>query len=80
MKSLESRLSRLEKMDLTSPAKEAGMIRLTGLWKSESEAGRKYLAGSISASSRLVVLVNEDKEKASDPDYIAYLAPQKKRG
>jgi len=58
---------------------ESKLIRLTGLWKSESKAGAPYLAGSLSASSRLLILPNTHKKQASDPDYIAYLVPQEKR-
>ena len=55
------------------------LVRLTGLWLSESKAGEKYLSGSVSPPSRLLVLPNAHKQKASDPDYIAFLAPQEKR-
>lgn len=59
--------------------KDSTLIRLTGLWKNESKAGTHYLAGSLSASSRLLILPNTHKKQASDPDYIAYLTPQEKR-
>jgi hypothetical protein len=51
------------------------LIRLTGLWKARSKAGEAYLAGQISPTSRLLILPNPDKQKDSDPDWIAYLAP-----
>lgn len=78
MKSLDSRLMALEKQDRTED-KEAGLIRLTGLWRGESKAGQTYLSGSLSPSSRLLILPNAHKRQASDPDYVAYLAPQEKK-
>ena len=58
---------------------ESNLIRLTGLWKSESKSGTNYLSGSISASSKLLILPNSKKEKDSDPDFIAFMAPQEKK-
>ena len=58
---------------------ESNLIRLTGLWKSESKSGGNYLSGSISASSKLLILPNQRKEKDSDPDFIAFMAPQEKK-
>jgi hypothetical protein len=72
--SLPASISRKEE-----PMQESNLIRLTGLWKSESKAGGNYLSGSISASSKLLVLPNSRKEKDSDPDFIAYMAPQEKK-
>ncbi len=63
----------------TEDSEAAGLVRLTGLWRGESKAGEVYLAGSVSASSRLLVLPNSHKQKPSDPDYIAYLAPQERK-
>ncbi len=78
MKSLEGRVETLEQTD-KAEAKEAGLIRLTGLWRGESKAGQTYLSGSLSPSSRLLILPNSHKRQASDPDYVAYLAPQEKK-
>ena len=63
---------------MNEPA-SSNLVRLTGLWKNESKAGSTYLTGSISASSRLLILPNERKEKDTDPDFIAFMAPQEKR-
>jgi uncharacterized protein (DUF736 family) len=57
----------------------SNLIRLTGLWKSKSKSGGNYLSGTISASSKLLILPNSKKEKDSDPDFIAYVAPQESR-
>jgi len=56
------------------------MIRLTGLWKNEKKDGSgAFLAGSLSPSSRLLIVPNRKKEKEAEPDFIAYLAqPQEK--
>jgi hypothetical protein len=58
---------------------ESNLIRLTGLWKAESKNGSNYLSGSISNSSKLIILPNTRKQNASDPDFIAYVAPQEKK-
>lgn len=58
---------------------ESTLVRLTGLWKNKSKAGTNYLAGSLSASSRLLILPNTHKRQDSDPDFIAYLTPQEKK-
>ena len=63
---------------MNEPA-SSNLVRLTGLWKSESKSGSQYLSGSISASSKLLILPNQRKEKDSDPDYIAFMAPNEKK-
>ena len=55
------------------------LIRLTGLWKTKTKAGDTMLSGSFSPSSKLVVLPNNRKQKDSDPDYIAFMAPVEKK-
>lgn len=55
------------------------LIRLTGLWKTQTKAGETMLSGAVSASSRLLILPNSKKEKPSDPDYVAYMAPADKK-
>lgn len=57
---------------------DSTLVRLTGLWKGQSKTGSNYLAGALSPSSKLLILPNAHKKQASDPDYIAYLAPQEK--
>lgn len=58
---------------------ESTLVKLTGLWKYESKKGTHYLAGSLSASSKILILPNIHKRQNSDPDYIAYLAPQQRK-
>jgi len=55
------------------------LIRLTGLWKSQTKAGATMLSGSISPTSKLVILPNSKKQKDSEPDYIAFIAPYEKQ-
>jgi len=78
MKSLDSRLQKLEQY-ASEEDKQSSLVRLTGLWLSQSQAGEKYLAGSLSPSSRLLILPNKHKTGKTDPDYIAYMAPAEKR-
>lgn len=61
-------------------ADNSNLIRLTGLWKQANRnGGGNYLSGSISASSKLLILPNHKKERDSDPDFIAFMAPQEKK-
>lgn len=55
------------------------LIRLTGLWKTHTKAGDTMLTGSFSPSSKLIILPNTKKQKDSDPDYIAFMAPAEKK-
>ena len=55
------------------------LIRLTGLWKSQTKAGAAMLSGSMSPTSKLIILANTRKQKDSEPDYIAFLAPYEKQ-
>ena len=53
-------------------------VRLTGLWKNESKDGGTYLSGSMSPSSQLLILENKYKDGDNDPDYIAFMTPNKR--
>lgn len=50
------------------------MIRLTGLWKTKSK-GRsgEVLSGKVTPNMQLLIVPNGQKQKASEPDFIAYL-------
>jgi len=51
------------------------MIRLTGLWRSKDKAGAgEVLSGRVTPNLQLLILPNSHKQKASEPDFIAYLA------
>lgn len=58
---------------------DSNLIRLTGLWRAQTKAGDTMLSGSLSPSSKLVILSNSKKQKATDPDYIAFIAPAEKK-
>ncbi len=55
------------------------LIRMTGLWRGQTKAGETMLSGSLSPTSKLVILPNTRKQKDSEPDYIAFLAPVDKQ-
>jgi len=74
MRGLEARIGKLERVEGRQEAREKSLIRLASLWKSNDKAG-EYLSGSLSLSSRLLILPNMRKSQATDPDSIAYLAP-----
>jgi len=74
MTSLEGRIVKLEQAEAKREAGKKGLIRLASLWKGNDEAG-EYLSGSLTLSSRLLILPNTRKKQATDPDYVAYLAP-----
>ena len=57
-------------------SQSGGLTRLTGLWKNQGANGKPYIAGSIGAA-RLVILQNDRKQKPTDPDYVAFIAPSK---
>lgn len=59
--------------------RDRGLVRLTGLWKGHTEEGEDILTGDISPSSRLLILANRQKVRASDPDFVAYIAPPQER-
>lgn len=45
------------------------------LWKQTSREGKVFLVGPMSKLTRLVVIENNRKEDAKDPDYYAYVVP-----
>ena len=55
------------------------LMKFCGLWKSTDKNGNETFSGTLNYNTRLVVFTNTFKEKDSDPDYIVYLAPNKKR-
>lgn len=59
---------------------QSNLIRLTGLWTRRDGEGTRYLSGSVSPSSSLVVLPNRRKRREEEPDFIAYLAPPERGG
>jgi hypothetical protein len=58
---------------------ESNLIRITGLWRSQTKAGDTMLSGNFTPSSKLIILPNSKKQKPTDPDYIAFMAPAEKK-
>lgn len=58
---------------------ESNLIRITGLWRSQTKAGDTMLSGNFTPSSKLIILPNSKKQKETDPDYIAFMAPAEKK-
>jgi hypothetical protein len=58
---------------------DSNLIRITGLWRSQTKAGDTMLSGNFTPSSKLIILPNSKKQKDSDPDYIAFMAPAEKK-
>ena len=54
------------------------LLKLTGLWVSETKNGRKMLSGEIRPGLRLLVLENP-KATGSQPRYEAFLAPHQRQ-
>ena len=47
------------------------------LWKQTSKNGKLYLSGSMSRVTRLIVVENEKKKEDDEPDYYAYIVPNR---
>lgn len=50
------------------------------LWKKTTKSGRDYLTGSMSRISRLIVVENDRKKEGDEPDYYAYIVPNRGSG
>jgi len=57
---------------------DSNLLKLTGLWKSETRNGSVMLKGSIRPGLSLVVLRN-DKATGNQPEFTAFLAPSAQR-
>lgn len=61
----------------TAP-KTKDLVKIGGIWKNKSAAGKPYLSGSISedveltAGTRITIFPNGFKEEDKHPDYIIY--------
>lgn len=54
------------------------LIRLGGLWKKTGRNGTTFLSGTFGQAG-LLVFRNTRKERDSDPDYVAFVAPGRER-
>ncbi len=50
------------------------------LWKKTTKSGKDYLTGSMSRVSRLIVVENDRKKADDEPDYYAYIVPNRGSG
>jgi hypothetical protein len=57
---------------------DSNLLKLTGLWKTETKKGSVMLKGSIRPGLSLVVLHNPDAT-GNAPEYTAFLAPSPKK-
>ena len=55
------------------------LIKFCGLWKNKDKNNQDYFSGTFNYNTRLLIYTNNYKEKDTDPDYIVYLAPNKKQ-
>jgi len=55
-----------------------GMIKITSLWKNKSKSGTEYLSGYL-GDSKIMVFPNGYKKEDKHPDYVVYIAPNKKK-
>ncbi len=47
------------------------------LFKRKNKHGKVYLSGAVSELTRLIVIENDRKEDKRDPDYYAYMVPNR---
>ena len=50
------------------------------LWKKTTKSGKDYLTGSMSRVSRLIVVENDKKKEDDEPDFFAYIVPNRGSG
>ena len=55
------------------------LMKFCGLWKNKDKNNQDYFSGKLNYNTRLLMYTNNFKEKDTDPDYIVYLAPNKKQ-
>lgn len=63
-----------------SEERESGMIKLTGLWKSQTKDGKTYYSGGLSYSTNLLLFPNQYKEPGDkNPDLILYISKKERK-
>jgi len=61
-------------------AEPQGMVKLCGLWKNETKAGKTYYSGNLTYSTNILIFPNEYKEGHDNrPDVIAYIARKEEK-
>ena len=51
--------------------------KIARLWKRTTKSGRTYLSGPMTKITRLVIVENTDRVDDKDPDYYAYVVPNR---
>ena len=51
--------------------------KIARLWKYTNKEGKVYFAGPMTNVSRLVIIENDRKKEAKEPDYYAYVVPNR---
>jgi hypothetical protein len=51
--------------------------KIARLTKHKTKEGKVYLEGAMSKVSRLVIVENDRKKDPTDPDYYAYVVPNR---
>lgn len=54
--------------------------KLARLYKRKTKSGKVYLEGKMTGVTRLVIVENDRKERPRDPDYYAYVVPDRGSG
>jgi len=63
---------------MSNQTEESQLIELTGLWLNETKSGKKYFSGTL-GGAKLLIFVNEYKEKDAHPDYKMFIAKKQKK-
>ena len=60
---------------------QKGMIKLCGLWKSQSKDSKVYYSGGLSYSTNLLLFPNTYKKSPDDkqPDLVLYIGKREKK-
>lgn len=59
---------------------QQGMIKLCGLWKSQTKDGKTYYSGGLTYSTNLLLFPNTYKKPDDkQPDLVLYLAKKEKK-
>ena len=51
--------------------------KIARLWKQETKDGKVYLEGAMTSMTRLVIIENDRKTDDKQPDYYAYVVPNR---
>jgi hypothetical protein len=61
-------------------AGESNMVLIGGLWKSQTQAGVNMMSGSLTRTSKIIILPNKKKQPGDkSPDALMFIAPIEKK-